>query len=457
MKSGLGTHFAADFPRTTVVQSSPIKGLWAPTKPLRPYSIGCWADSSTQHNSSTQGNEPTTNVDSTPIGIDEDPITRRKRAEAVLFLSKGPVSLRKLASLAHLADATEARTLVRQLNELYENRGRAIRVEQIAGGYRLMTRVALAPWLTRLGHLPSAVRLSTPMMETLSVVAYRQPVSRANVESVRGVGCGELLRQLMEKDLVRIAGRSEELGRPYLYGTTKRFLQLFGLVNIDTLPPIKWQILDDEPIDADADDENTDAPHTLQLDSENHKENEHQPDHHPQSKESQVSIAIAPGLAEAAESTDAALTESQSEFAETMQGAFPQGNDSRSATSPAAIIEDEEDEFYGDLDDDEDEDYPDDDDWGDDDLDDDDDDLDDDDLDEDDLDEDDLDEDDLDEEDVDEDLDEDLDDESTDWEEVDDDDEEEEWDDESSDGDLDGDEDDEWSDDEAADDDEDWS
>ena len=176
-----------------------------------------------------------------------DPRLSRMRLEAVLLLAKTPLSLRKLCQMAHLADATEARTLIRQLNSTFEEYGRAIRVEQIAGGYRLMTRSALSPWLARLGHLPAPVRLSTPMMETLAVVAYRQPVSRADVEAVRGVGCGELLRQMMERDLVRIVGRSEELGRPYLYGTTKRFLQLFGLSNTDALPAIHWQALQDDP------------------------------------------------------------------------------------------------------------------------------------------------------------------------------------------------------------------
>jgi segregation and condensation protein B len=80
------------------------------------------------------------------------------------------------------------------------------------------------------------VRLSAPAMETLAVVAYRQPVLRAEVEAIRGVQCGEILRQLMERDLVRIAGRSEELGRPFLYGTTRRFLEVFGLRHLDELP-----------------------------------------------------------------------------------------------------------------------------------------------------------------------------------------------------------------------------
>ena len=178
--------------------------------------------------------------------VDEDPIVRRMRLEAVLLVAKTPLTTRKLAQLAHLADGTEARTLVRRLNRIYDDQGRSLRIEQVAGGFRLLTRAAYAPWLARLGHLPSAVRLSSPMMETLAVVAYRGPVSRADVEAIRGVACGELLRQLMERDLIRIAGRSEELGRPYLYDTTKHFLQLFGLPSADALPSINWEPLQED-------------------------------------------------------------------------------------------------------------------------------------------------------------------------------------------------------------------
>jgi len=99
-----------------------------------------------------------------------------------------------------------------------------------------MTRSQLAPWLRRLAHVPGETRLSAPALETLAVIAYRQPVGRADIEAIRGVNCGEILRQLMDRDLVRIAGRSEELGRPYLYTTTKRFLELFGLNQLDDLP-----------------------------------------------------------------------------------------------------------------------------------------------------------------------------------------------------------------------------
>ncbi len=160
----------------------------------------------------------------------------RQRLEAVLFLAREPLNTRKLAQYANLADGTEARTLIRHLNDHYDHSGRAFRVEQVAGGFQLMTRRLFSSWLRRLGHVPPELRLSAPALETLAVIAYRQPTPRADIEAIRGVNCGEVIRQLMERDLVRIGSRSEELGRPYLYNTTKRFLQLFGLVNLDDLP-----------------------------------------------------------------------------------------------------------------------------------------------------------------------------------------------------------------------------
>lgn len=169
---------------------------------------------------------------------EESDEVRRKRTEAVLFLHRGPVNLRKLASLAGLADATEARTRIRELNRIYEETASALRVEEIGGGHQIFTRPSLAPWLRRLRHLPPSLQLGAAVMETLAIIAYRQPVLRADVEAIRGVACGELIRQLMQRDLVRISGRSEELGRPYLYGTTPRFLQLFGLKNVTSLPPL---------------------------------------------------------------------------------------------------------------------------------------------------------------------------------------------------------------------------
>jgi len=161
---------------------------------------------------------------------------RIARLEAILFLSREPLGSRKLAQLAGLADGTKARTLVRGLNRRYDAEGSAFRVEEVAGGFQLLTRPKYASWLRRLHSIPLEVRLSAPAMETLAVVAYRQPVLRAEIEAIRGVQCGEVLRQLIERDLVRIVGRSEELGRPLLYGTTRQFLQVFGLRHLEDLP-----------------------------------------------------------------------------------------------------------------------------------------------------------------------------------------------------------------------------
>jgi segregation and condensation protein B len=161
---------------------------------------------------------------------------RMTRLEAVLFLAREPLSTRKLAQLAALEDGTEARTLVGRLNQHYDASRSAFRVEQLAGGFQLLTRPRYSPWLRRRHQMQVEVRLSSPAIETLAIIAYRQPVLRAEIEAIRGVKCGEIVRQLMERDLVRIAGKSDELGRPFLYGTTRRFLQVFGLRDIDELP-----------------------------------------------------------------------------------------------------------------------------------------------------------------------------------------------------------------------------
>src|SRR5262249_51647823 len=143
---------------------------------------------------------------------------------------------RRLASVARLADAAEARRLVRRLQALYRGDGSAFQVADAAGGYQLLTRPEFHPWLARMRRSSIELRLSGPARETLAIVAYRQPIMRADVEAIRGVQCSEVLRQLMEKGLVRIAGRDDSLGRPVLYGTTRKFLQVFGLKSLKDLP-----------------------------------------------------------------------------------------------------------------------------------------------------------------------------------------------------------------------------
>ncbi len=158
------------------------------------------------------------------------------RVEAVLLLARTPLTSRKLAQMAGLPDGTRARTLVRRLQQCYQAQGTAFQVVEVAGGFQLRTRPELAPWTTPLYQDQTPWRLSAPALETLAVVAYRQPVLRAQVEAIRGVQSGELLKQLLQRGLVRIVGRSPELGRPFLYGTTRRFLEVFGLRSLDDLP-----------------------------------------------------------------------------------------------------------------------------------------------------------------------------------------------------------------------------
>ena len=156
--------------------------------------------------------------------------------EAALMAADEPLTLRRLATVAELKDGAEARRVVQRLQALYERDGTAFQVEELAGGFQLQTRPAYHPWLARLRRWGTEVRLTPTQRETLAIVAYRQPITRADVEAVRGVQSSEILHQLMEKGLVRIAGRDDSLGRPVLYGTTRKFLQLFGLRNLRDLP-----------------------------------------------------------------------------------------------------------------------------------------------------------------------------------------------------------------------------
>lgn len=160
------------------------------------------------------------------------------RLEAALFLAREPLSTRRLAKLAGLSDGTRARTLLKELRRLQEDAGSPIRVEQIAGGFQLLTRAPFGPWIRRIVEPAVGSRLSLPALETLAVVAYRQPVTKADIEAIRGVGSDEMLRQLLDRDYVAIGGRAEDLGRPNVYVTTRHFLAAFGLASLEDLPPI---------------------------------------------------------------------------------------------------------------------------------------------------------------------------------------------------------------------------
>jgi len=161
------------------------------------------------------------------------------RLEAALVLADEPLPARRLADVAGLADAAEARMLIETLKTHYDLDGTAFQIEELAGGYQLLTRPQYHPWLVRLRRTGHEVHLTSATLETLAVIAYKQPIMRAEVEKVRGVACSEIIRHLMEKGLVRVTGRHDSLGRPQLYGTTKKFLQVFGLNTLKDLPEVE--------------------------------------------------------------------------------------------------------------------------------------------------------------------------------------------------------------------------
>ena len=162
--------------------------------------------------------------------------TPRRILEALLFASAEPLPLDRLREAAGIEEGKEARAFLEDLAREYEETGRSFSLAEVAGGWQMLTRPLFAPYLARLHRRPERARLSAAALETLAVIAYRQPVLRTDVERVRGVACSEMLRALMERDLVRASGRAEEPGSPMLYRTTARFLAEFGLRSLRDLP-----------------------------------------------------------------------------------------------------------------------------------------------------------------------------------------------------------------------------
>lgn len=159
--------------------------------------------------------------------------------ECLLFVSDKPLAL---SSLLGLLETVDRRTLLAVLDELkaeYDLQGRAFQLVEIAEGYQLATRVAYAPWVRKLYKTKAANRLSKPALETLAIIAYRQPVTRTEIEDIRGVSADGVVNALLERKMIRIVGRKEVVGRPILYGTTKEFLHYFGLKDLSDMPALK--------------------------------------------------------------------------------------------------------------------------------------------------------------------------------------------------------------------------
>jgi len=165
-------------------------------------------------------------------------MTAESVVEAVLFASDEPLSDKRLAGIVEIT-VKQLHKHIKGLNDRYTANNSAFRIEQIAGGYQMLTLGVYNPWLKKLLHVRSETKLTAAALETLAIIAYKQPIIRADVEAIRGVAAGEMIRGLMYKGLVKIVGRAEVLGRPMLYGTTRKFLEIFGLNSLKDLPKIE--------------------------------------------------------------------------------------------------------------------------------------------------------------------------------------------------------------------------
>lgn len=159
--------------------------------------------------------------------------------EALVFVSGNPLSLDRLKGIFEEAAPDQVEMQVRQLQQDYIDRGSGLMLAEVAGGYQLATRPEHFGWVRKFKSVKASSKLSKPALETLAIVAYKQPITRTEVEAIRGVNIGGIMRNLMERRLVKIVGKKDVPGKPMMYGTTLEFLQYFGLKDLSALPTLK--------------------------------------------------------------------------------------------------------------------------------------------------------------------------------------------------------------------------
>jgi segregation and condensation protein B len=159
--------------------------------------------------------------------------------EALVFVSGSPLSLDRLKGIFEEATAEQIEAQVRLLQQEYDDRGSGLMIAEVAGGYQLATRPEHFGWIRKFKTVRTTTRLSKPALETLAIVAYKQPITRSEVEAIRGVNIGGIMRNLMERRLVKIVGKKDVPGKPMMYGTSLEFLQYFGLKDLSALPTLK--------------------------------------------------------------------------------------------------------------------------------------------------------------------------------------------------------------------------
>jgi len=179
---------------------------------------------------------PHTREEAVPVSGDPAETDPKAIVEAILFAAEKPVRPRHIAQVVEGLDVRKVRKLIAELRSEYDEQGRAFQIEEIADGYQMLTRPEYRAWVMAARRAKRGTRLSEAALEALAIVAYKQPVTRARVEDIRGVQCDQVLRMLMERRLTRIVGRADTPGRPLLYGTTKEFMERFGLKSLKDLP-----------------------------------------------------------------------------------------------------------------------------------------------------------------------------------------------------------------------------
>ncbi|MCH8241838.1 MAG: SMC-Scp complex subunit ScpB [Planctomycetes bacterium] len=177
-----------------------------------------------------------------PAKTGDQEVTTESIVESLLMSTDVALPASKIAQLLGIGDASDVKRHIETLNQRYEETGASFRIQAIAKGYQVLTLPVYDAWVRKLHKARAESRLSRAALETLAIIAYKQPVLRVGVEAIRGVAVGDMLVRLREMNLIRIAGRAEEIGRPLLYGTTRKFLDVFALASLNELPKLDQEM-----------------------------------------------------------------------------------------------------------------------------------------------------------------------------------------------------------------------
>lgn len=163
----------------------------------------------------------------------------KSAVEALIFASEKPITLDQIKKVLEIPDNPTINKIIQELTAEYAGQNRGIRVVEVAGGFQMITANTFAPFLKKLFKNRNSDRLSKQALETLAIIAYKQPLTKAEIESLRNVNIDGVMKSLLDKNLIRICGRKKVPGRPYVFGSTREFLEHFGLKSLQDLPKIE--------------------------------------------------------------------------------------------------------------------------------------------------------------------------------------------------------------------------